>query len=115
MTAISLTNAQLRKLIKPNKYGAVRTSCGFHSHHSRREAERCQELCLLEKAGAISGLKQQPRFKLTGGIRYVGDFAYTVTRTQAIVIEDTKGVRTQAYKLKRKLMQACYGIEILET
>lgn len=31
------------------------------------------------------------------------------------IVEDTKGMRTQVYVMKRKLMKALYGITILET
>jgi hypothetical protein len=31
------------------------------------------------------------------------------------IVEDSKGVRTPVYKLKKKLMLACHGIEIRET
>lgn len=43
---------------------------------------------------------------------YIADFAYIQDGTY--VVEDTKGVRTEAYKIKRKLMLERYGIQIRE-
>lgn len=43
---------------------------------------------------------------------YVADFVYNENGEQ--VVEDTKGIRTEAYKIKRKMMRWLYGIEIKE-
>lgn len=43
---------------------------------------------------------------------YIADFVYRENGRQ--VVEDTKGVRTEAYKIKRKLMLYIYGIKIRE-
>lgn len=43
-----------------NKYGAKKASCLYgHTHDSRKEARRCNELHLLQKAGAIKDLEAQ--------------------------------------------------------
>jgi hypothetical protein len=44
---------------------------------------------------------------------YVADFVYMENGQQ--VVEDTKGMRTQEYRLKRKLMLWVHGIRIKET
>ena len=84
---------------------------------SKGEARRYQELCLLMQAGVIEGLEIQVKYPLTvNGVKiadYVADFRYT--EDGRTVVEDFKGMRTPAYRLKRKLMQAIHGIEILET
>jgi hypothetical protein len=90
---------------------------GRKSFHSKREAMRAQELSLMEARGVISGLRFQPRYKIeVNGIKictYIADFEY-VDGGQTIV-EDVKGVRTQIYLLKRRLMEACLGVKIIET
>lgn len=49
--------------MKGNKYYAKRTMChAGHTHASRREAARCDELHLLQKAGEISDLEIEPQF-----------------------------------------------------
>jgi len=45
---------------------------------------------------------------------YRADFTYVNEDGQPIV-EDVKGFRTPVYRLKKKLMRALYGIEILES
>lgn len=44
----------------------------------------------------------------------MADFVYT-TEDGAQIIEDVKGMKTDVYKLKKKLMKELRGIEILET
>lgn len=43
---------------------------------------------------------------------YIADFVYRVDGRQ--IVEDAKGVKTEAYKIKRKLMLLVYGIQIKE-
>ena len=73
---------------------------------SKKEMLRYGELLMLAKAGVISELRLQPRYKLPAEIVYVADFEYR--RDGKTVAEDVKGVLTQAYKLKRKLFRATY-------
>jgi hypothetical protein len=107
---------------------------------SQKEARRLQQLLLLEKAGVITHLRQQVKYvlipsqyetyeryskkgkRLKDGQRciekecsYYADFVYTIAETGENIVEDTKGVRTEAYKIKRKLMLAVYSIRIKET
>ena len=102
-----------------HKYHAIKTNCGVHDHPSKKEANRCQELRLLERGGEIQELEFQPRFGLRvhGNLicTYVADFRYFDARTGQIVIEDTKGVKTPVYRIKKKLMEALYGAIIAES
>ena len=92
---------------------------------------------LLERVGEIKDLKRQVKFELIpaqrepdtigkrGGIHkgkvienavnYVADFVYTDCRSGEQVVEDSKGMRTKDYIIKRKLMIYRHGIRILET
>jgi len=102
---------------KRSKYGNVKTERDGISFDSKREADRYAQLMLRYKAGEISKPALQVAFPLTGGIRYVCDFLY-VMKTDGrldLVVEDSKGHKTDAYKLKRKLMLADWGIAIVET
>jgi hypothetical protein len=102
---------------RKNKYGNKRTELDGITFDSMKEAGRYGELKLLQAAGEISDLKIKHRYLLkVNGIRvceYEDDFSY-LERGKRIV-EDTKGMRTDLYKLKKKLMRACLGIEIRET
>src|SRR2546429_9845974 len=85
---------------------------------SRKEADRYQELTLLERAGEIRSIELQPRYDLTvNGIRicfYYADFRYEEVATRTIIVEDVKGFRTKEYIIKKKLVKALYGVEIKE-
>ena len=103
---------------KPHKYGAVPTEVDGIRFASKAEAKRYGELKLRERAGEIAGLVLQPRFPLTvNGVKigtYVGDFLYYDKDCQVTTVEDVKGVATPVYRIKRRLMQALHGIEIVE-
>lgn len=108
-------------------------------HDSQKEAMRWEQLLLLEKAGKIKGLTRQVAYELLPAqyetyeryskngarlkdgvklierkVNYVADFVYTDAETGVNIVEDTKGVRTKDYILKRKLMYAVHGIKIRE-
>lgn len=116
----------------------TRTSDGIW-HDSQKEAMRWCELKMLERAGKISDLKRQVEYelipdqyetyerygkngkRLKDGIKvyerrvcYVADFVYIDLDTGQTVVEDTKGVRTKEYIIKRKLMRHVHGIGIKE-
>lgn len=92
---------------------------------SIKEASRYQELRLLEKAGYITRLvcdKRQLRFPLeVNGLLvcvYEADFMYIRCEDGQQVVEDVKSsftAKNSVYRLKRKLMKAIKGIEVLET
>lgn len=102
-----------------NKYSARKTACrNGHSHASGREARRCDELHLLERAGEITHLEIEPQFwfvidgiqvKHTNGRRvgYKPDFTYR-ERDGSVVAEDSKGVRTEAYVLRAAMFRALF-------
>jgi hypothetical protein len=101
------------------KYGATPTTVDGIRFHSAKE------LKLLEKAGEIRELELQPRFPLltpvpgstTGRARvgdYVADFRYREGQKGLLVVEDVKGFKTQAYRWKKKHVEAQYGIQIRE-
>lgn len=103
---------------------------------SRKESRRYEELKLLQRAGKISSLELQKKYELIPaqyeadikGIRsgikkgkliersvnYIADFVYTDNETGKIVVEDTKGVRTPEFIIKRKLMLYRYNIRVKE-
>lgn len=104
-----------------NKYGAKKTECLHgHTHDSKKEAERCNELHLLQRAGEIHSLEVQKAFlliekqkyskpmKSEQKAEYKADFYYFDNQMQRWVIEDSKGHRTKDYVLKRKLVKHLY-------
>lgn len=95
---------------------------------SKAEASRWLWLRLHEKEGLIHGLERQPVYVLHGldgsvVCQYAADFRYQQVawtseapggRADYEVVEDVKGVRTAAYVLKKKLVEAEYGVTIRE-
>jgi Protein of unknown function (DUF1064) len=102
---------------KTNKYKNKFTWVDGIRFSSKKEANRYCELKLLEQQEEIFELKLQPRFKfeLRGVLicTYVADFMYD-DPDRGYVIEDAKGYHTEVYNLKKKLMKAFYGIDIVE-
>jgi hypothetical protein len=106
-------------MIRRNKYGNRRIAFDGQNFDSMKEYRRYQQLRLYEKAAEISQIEIHPKFALWVNDKficsYIADFRYLDHGTGQWVVEDSKGVRTPVYRLKRKLMKACLGIEILET
>ena len=116
-----------------NKYHNVKTMANGITFDSKKEANRFVELSWLLKAGEIRNLKLQPEFTLAEAyttpegervkrVVYRADFSYErSTDPDAFgsvywipVVEDVKGVRTDTYNLKKRLMREKYGIAIQE-
>lgn len=85
-----------------------------------------QQLKLMEKQGLIKDIKLQvkfelqPKYKKNGktirAINYIADFVYTDVKTGQMIVEDVKSeaTKTQVYKLKKKLFEYKYDLEIKE-
>lgn len=119
-----------------NKYGNRKVEADGIVFDSIKEKRRWDELKLAEAAGAIGDLRRQVRFELIpaqrepdtrgpkGGVikgrlierkvEYVADFVYIDLQTGEKVVEDTKGMRTPDYILKRKMMLYFHGIKVRE-
>lgn len=103
----------------PSKYHNIRVETPEGKFDSKREAERFYELRLMERAGLIKGLARQVRYELIpkiGSYRatyYYADFVYE--QDGKTIVEDVKGIKTEVYKLKKKLLLWRYGVEIKET
>lgn len=108
-----------------NKFGAKKTNCaGGHTHDSKKEAKRCDELHLLLRAGEIAELEQQPQFwfaihgqqlKHKNGRRvgYCGDFQYR--EGDRMVVEEVKGFAARDWPLRAAVFRALYPeIELRE-
>lgn len=105
-----------------SKYHNKRTTINGITFDSRKEAQRYSELCLMQRAGKIKDLRRQVRYEIVPKVGkeratyYVADFVYAEKQGDIwqTVVEDTKGVKTDVYRLKRKLMLWRHGIEIRE-
>ena len=102
-----------------NKYGARKTTVNGITFDSRHEALRYIELTYLQRTGQIRDLRLQVTFELLPkqgkerAVKYIADFVYT-DRAGETVVEDAKGLKTDVYRLKKKMMRYFHGIEIKE-
>lgn len=112
-------------MTRGSKYHARKVTIDGITFDSAKEAHRYQELRLLERAGAISGLRRQVKYELIpaqriGGkvieraVTYIADHVYFDKRTGETVVEDVKGMKTKEYVIKRKLMLYVHSIRIRE-
>lgn len=104
-----------------SKYGARRVTLDGYTFDSRAEARRYGDLTLRARAGEVRNVEVHPRFPIgVNGLQvcvYVADFRYEERGKDdkwQKVVEDVKGVKTPAYRLKKKLMRAVHGVEIKE-
>ena len=100
------------------KYRAVKARCNAgHTHDSKREAVRCNELHDLQAAGAISDLIMHPQYwfvingrqvKHANGRRvgYKSDFEYVENGIK--VTEDVKGVIVRDWPLRSAVFAALF-------
>nr|DAO42533.1 MAG TPA: Endonuclease [Caudoviricetes sp.] len=109
-----------------NKYHNKKVK-GFDS---AKEWRRNQELEALQRAGEISELNRQVPFVLMSSytiadettkqgfrtvreIRYIADFTYRL-KDGTRIIEDVKGMQTDVFKLKRKLLERKIALGVIE-
>lgn len=103
-----------------SKYRAVRTVVDGWTFDSKREAARYGELLVYGQSGLLRNLELQPKFPIRIGeikiANYLADFRYEflVENRWQDVIEDVKGMKTPIYRLKKKIVEALYGITIRE-
>ncbi len=114
------------KAPKRQKYGNTPTTDAEGIRHaSKKQAARYRELGTMLKGGAISILAREVRFRLPGGIEYRADHVFmfdaeilaTLVNAGELVVEDVKSDATRkdkVYRLKKKQMKECLGIEIAE-
>lgn len=103
--------------IRTDPTGVKARTVGGIKFDSKLESQRWLVLLDRQQRSEISNLGRQPEFVVeVNGFRickYKADFRY-LTRGGATIIEDVKGVKTAVYRLKKKLVEAQYGIEITE-
>ena len=102
-----------------SKYRNRKTEVDGIQFDSKLEAQRYKQLKLMERAGEISDLQLQHTFILLGGYRngngrsirpitYVCDFKYQDADGRSVV-EDVKGMKTDVYRIKKKLFEERYA------
>lgn len=127
---------------KNSKYYSKKIKIGDLIFDSKKEAERFQQLSLLQRAGKIKNLQRQVPFVLIPAqyeevktytpkqhkekiekklverkVKYIADFVYMDANGE-LVVEDVKGYKRSTayaeYAIKRKLMLFIHGLKIVE-
>lgn len=107
---------------KQSKYKNKKIVYNGIKFDSKKEYAYYIKLKLLEDSNKIQDLKRQVKYELQPSykfkdktiraINYIADFEYIQDGVKHIV--DTKGFRTEVYKLKKKIFEYKYNIEIEE-
>ncbi len=116
-------NYKERKKKIDSKYRNKKIVIDGEKFDSERESERWQDLLILQHIGEIKDLRRQVKFELQPSykkngktiraITYIADFTYLLNGK--LIVEDSKGYRTEVYKLKKKLFEYKYpDLEIKE-
>lgn len=98
------------------KYNNKKVQIDNYVFDSALEAKRYKQLVLLQRAKQISNLRLQVPFLLQEGfkkngktyrrIEYIADFVYE--ENGQTIVEDTKGMKTDVFKIKQKLFENRY-------
>lgn len=118
----------LMQQARETKYRSQKITVDGITFDSVKEANRWQELRMLERAGEIRDLQRQVPFVVIPAqrdengkliekeVRYVADFTYIEKGKLTRTVEDVKSeaTRTREYIIKRKLMLYRNGIRIRE-
>ena len=105
-----------------NKYRNKITELDGIKFHSRKEAARYSQLKLYEKGGLIKDLRLQvkyeliPKLTINGknerAISYIADFVYIDSVHNMEIVEDVKGMQTDTFKIKYRLMKQIHNIDV---
>ena len=107
---------------KPRKYNNLKVKQNGITFDSKGEARRWAELRLLQEGGYLSDLKRQVAFVLCPAVklgpsqrtkpavRIIVDFTYI--ENGKLILEDFKGVQTEAFRIKLHLLKDKYGHEV---
>lgn len=129
MTETAPTTAEIQKALYGRRKGARiqvcppgdRTADGI-VFHSKREMNVYLQFSSLLKAGTIMSLELQIPYEIRVTTphgcqvtiaKWIADFVVT-EHSGRQSIYDAKGHRTEMYRLKKKAVEAQYGIRILE-
>lgn len=109
--------------VKQSKYHNKKVYYDGHWFDSQKEKSWYIKFKLMEQSEVITDLKLQVKYELIKTFKledktyrstnYTADFTYK-TKDGKLHVIDVKGMRTDVYKLKKKLMAWKYGIEIEE-
>lgn len=115
----------MKGILDPMKYNNQKKTVDGITFDSILEARRYTVLKSRLEAGTISDLRLQPHYTIMEGykdlsgtyirpVQYIADFSYIINEDGRRIVEDAKGVRTEAYAIKRKLVRDRFGVDVVE-
>lgn len=110
MNEIGRMSRMPRKRVQ-HKYRAVRTERDGLKFASKKEARYYDQLKLRQRSGDVVMFLRQVRFDLPGGVFYYCDFQ-VFEASGDVRFVDVKGVETETFKVKRRLVESLYPVEI---
>lgn len=122
-----ITEQQYKEILKNKKTPKYHNKKVIYNNikfDSAKERNYYMYLQILEQAGTIRDLELQKKFILQKGytinnkrrreISYKADFSFITTKDDKLHVVDVKGFKTDVYKLKKKMFEYKYGIELEE-
>lgn len=106
------SNNTVMKVYK-HKFNAIKTECDGIKFASKKEAAYYKKLLLRKSAGDVVFFLRQVPIHLPGGVRYVVDFL-EFHADETVHFCDVKGMKTEQYKTKKRMVEALYPIQIEE-
>lgn len=112
-----------KKGAKPNKYNAKKTEYNGETYDSAKEASYAAKMDMLKKTSGsdkVVKIEKQVRYDVIVNDEKICFYKldFKVTYEDRIEYIDVKGLRRgcayQMFKLKKKLVEALYGIKITE-
>lgn len=109
-----------------SKYRSSKVINEYGKFDSKKEFNRYLQLKEKEEKREIQNLKRQVEYILIERqtnengkflfhpIKYIADFVYTDNTTGKEIVEDVKGIKTEIYKIKKKLLYYVHKIKINE-
>lgn len=94
-----------------HKFHAVQTETDGIKFSSKKEARYYHGLKLKQAAGEVIFFLRQTPFHLPGGVRLVVDFV-EFRADGSVHFIDTKGVETESFKAKRRMVEALYPVKV---
>ncbi len=98
-------------LKKKSKYKNIKTVVDGIKFDSKAEATYYGILNILKRTGKVKDFEMQVVYTLTAGIKYILDFKVEYSDGRIDYI-DIKGMKTQVFRIKQKLMKHDHDIDI---
>ena len=94
-----------------HKFNATPSQSDGMRFDSKKERRYYEQLKTRQKSGEVAMFLRQVPFHLPGGVKYVVDFQEFLSDGHVRFV-DVKGMETQQFKTKKRLVEATYPVTI---